>query len=251
MHGFDYSVPHFITSVRGMSIVVTLQIIADVLRVPRVEFLDYPGCDRLRTVSKDELISAFSECPSNWGEGQFIYCLGFAKGPWLLNMVMTFVLHPLSHYNSITEPHDWFLLSLIKGFTIDFPFHFILSIINVYRNTTTRDKLIFLSTITRLLRHLKVHFPSSDPIMGAIDAGTVKRIEAQFRSRHSSAAASPTPFTPSTFAPSSSTNGVTLKDIMAQLQCMDARLDTLSDELCQVNTRMGRIARRQTVMEGF
>ena len=68
MHGFDYSVPHFITSVRGTSIVVTLQIIADVLRVPRVEFLDYLGCDRLRTVSKDELISAFCECPSDWGE---------------------------------------------------------------------------------------------------------------------------------------------------------------------------------------
>ena len=29
---------------------------------------------------------------------------------------------------------------------------------------------------------------------------------------------------------------------MAQLVCMDARLDTLSDELCQVNTRVGRIA---------
>ena len=170
-----------------------------------------------------------------------------------MNMVMTFVLHPLSHYNSITEPHDWFLLSLIKGFTIDFPFHFILSIINVYRDTTTRDKLIFLSTITRALRHFKVHFPSFDPfpIMGAIDAGTVKRSEARFRSRHSGAVASPTPFTPSTFAPSSSTSGVTLKDIMAQLQCMDARLDTLSDELCQVNTRMGRIARRKAVMEGF
>ena len=38
---------------------------------------------------------------------------------------------------------------------------------------------------------------------------------------------------------------------MAQLVCMDACLDTLSDELCQVNTRVGRIARRQTVMGGF
>ena len=32
---------------------------------------------------------------------------------------------------------------------------------------------------------------------------------------------------------------------------MDARLDTLSDELCQVNTRVGRIARRQVVIGGF
>ena len=38
---------------------------------------------------------------------------------------------------------------------------------------------------------------------------------------------------------------------MAQLKRMDARLDTLSDELCQVNTRVGRIARQQTVMGGF
>ena len=38
---------------------------------------------------------------------------------------------------------------------------------------------------------------------------------------------------------------------MAQLVHMDARLDTLSDELCQVNTRVGRIMLRQAVMGGF
>ena len=32
---------------------------------------------------------------------------------------------------------------------------------------------------------------------------------------------------------------------------MDARLDILSDELCQVNTRVGHIARRQAAMDGF
>ena len=38
---------------------------------------------------------------------------------------------------------------------------------------------------------------------------------------------------------------------MAQLQHMDARLDTLSMELYQVNIRVGRIARRQASMGGF
>ena len=38
---------------------------------------------------------------------------------------------------------------------------------------------------------------------------------------------------------------------MAQLQCMDAHLYTLSDELCQVNTRIGRIARQQAHLGGF
>ena len=38
---------------------------------------------------------------------------------------------------------------------------------------------------------------------------------------------------------------------MAQLVYMDARLDTLSDELCQVNTRVGRIVWRQAIMGGY
>ena len=38
---------------------------------------------------------------------------------------------------------------------------------------------------------------------------------------------------------------------MAQLQCMDAHLDTLSDELCQVNTRVGHITRQQACLGGF
>ena len=46
---------------------------------------------------------------------------------------------------------------------------------------------------------------------------------------------------PSIFTPSSSTGGETFETIMAQLVRMDACLDTLSDELCQVNTRVGRI----------
>ena len=38
---------------------------------------------------------------------------------------------------------------------------------------------------------------------------------------------------------------------MAQLVCMDARLDTLNDKLCQVNTSVDRIVRRQVMMGGY
>ena len=61
MHGFDFSVPYFLTRIRGTCIVITPQIVANVLRVLWVEFLDYPGCERLRTMFKDELKSAFCE----------------------------------------------------------------------------------------------------------------------------------------------------------------------------------------------
>ena len=104
MHGINRSVPFFFTRVRGTRIPITPQLVADVLRVPRIEFPDYLGCERLRTVSKDELMSAFCERPTAWGECLFTSCRPFTKGPKFMNMVMTFVLHPLSHYNSITEP---------------------------------------------------------------------------------------------------------------------------------------------------
>ena len=92
-----------------MRIVVTLDIVSEVLHVPRVAHLDYPSCVRLRTMSKDELSPLFCETPSSWGDNQNTPCSSFAKDSRFLNMVITFILHPLSHYNSITEPRAHFL----------------------------------------------------------------------------------------------------------------------------------------------
>ena len=142
------------------------------------------------------------------------------------------------------------MLSLLEHLIIDFPSHFILSIIDVHLDSTSHGKLIFPSAITRILRNFSVPFPSSDhfTVIYAIDYTTVKRSEAQFRLRQSDSAAPPSRSTPSRFAPSasvpSSSSDVTLGDIMAQLQHMDAHLDTFSTELYQVNVHVGRIARR-------
>ena len=77
MHGIDRSVPLFFTRIQGTRISIMLQLVADMLRVPRIEFPDYPSCERLRTVSKDELIAAFCEHPFDWGEHQFTPCRPF------------------------------------------------------------------------------------------------------------------------------------------------------------------------------
>ena len=74
MHGIDCSVPLFFTHVQGTRILITPQLVADVLRVSRVEFPDYSSCECLRTVSRDELMSAFCEHPSVWGEHLFTPC---------------------------------------------------------------------------------------------------------------------------------------------------------------------------------
>ena len=132
------------------------------LHVHRIEFPDYFSCERLRIMSRDELMSSFCERPTAWGKRLFTPCRPFAKGPRFMNMVMTFVLHPLSHYNSITEPRARFLLSLLEHLTIDFSSHFILSIVDVYLDSASCDKLIFPSAIMRILHHFSVPFPSFD-----------------------------------------------------------------------------------------
>ena len=64
MHKIDRSVPLFFTRVQGTRIPITPQLVANVLQVPRIEFPDYPSCEHLRTVSKDELMSSFCERPT-------------------------------------------------------------------------------------------------------------------------------------------------------------------------------------------
>ena len=170
IHGINTSVPQFVTT-----FIVTLDLISEVLRVPKVAQPDYPGCEHLQTVSRDELLSHFYETPSTWDGKLNTLCSSFAKGPRFLNMVITFTLTPFSQYNSITQPHAHFLLSLLKDLSIDFPSHFITSILNVYLDIATCDKLIFPSAITRILQHFSIPIPLSPrfTFMGAINAGSI------------------------------------------------------------------------------
>ena len=64
IHGIDTSVPRFTTTFQGTCTVVTPDLISGVLHVPRVAHLDYPSYQRLRIVSRDELLSHFCETPS-------------------------------------------------------------------------------------------------------------------------------------------------------------------------------------------
>ena len=180
MHGDDTLVPQFVIHVQGTRTVVTLNLISKELHILRVAHPDYPGCDRLKTVSKEELSSLFCKTPSFWVNRQNTPCSGFAKGLKFLNMVMKFILHPLSHYNSITESCARFLLSLLEYISIDFPSHFILSLIDIYRDIATRDKLIFPSAIMRLLRHFFISYLESIhfSVICAINAAIIRQREA-------------------------------------------------------------------------
>ena len=204
-----HSVPRFNMVFRGTLIIVTLKLISQVLHVPRVDHLDYLNHLYLSSISRDKLASLFYEKATLWGGTLNFSTIEFAKGPQILNMVMTFVLIPRSHQNTITEPCACFLLSLIEGLSIDFPSHMIVSILDCYQDTATRDKLIFPSAITRILTHMHVTIPLSPflYVMGAIIKESIWRSAAQLVAKRphvkmTDAAPTSRPFSSS--APSSS-----------------------------------------------
>ena len=94
IHAIDTSVPQFTKVVRGTRIIVTPKLIIGVLHVPRVAHPNYPSHSHLRTISQDELASCFCEKAMVYGETLNFSITEFAKGPRILNMVMTFVLTP-------------------------------------------------------------------------------------------------------------------------------------------------------------
>ena len=82
-------------------------------------------------------------------------------------MVMKFVLHPLSHYNSIIEPRARFLLSLLEDLSIDFP------------SAIIRRLMISSfspSAIMRIIHHFSISILNSHlfMVMGAIRATSVR-----------------------------------------------------------------------------
>ena len=131
------------------------------------------------------MASLFYEKAMVWGETLNYSTTEFAKGPRILNTVMTFILTPRSHYNTIIEHRDHFLLSLIEDLSIDFPLHIIESMIDIYRDTATCDKLIFPSTITHILSHVHATIALYTPsyAMGAISMEFIRRSDAQLAAK--------------------------------------------------------------------
>ena len=97
MHTIDTSVPRFTTVFWGTRIIVTPELIFEVLYVPRVDCPDYPSHRRLSSISRDELALLYNEKAMLWGGTLNFYTTEFANSPIILNMVMTFVLTPWSH----------------------------------------------------------------------------------------------------------------------------------------------------------
>ena len=89
MHAIDTFVSRFTMVFHGTRIVVTPELSFEVLHVPRVDHLDYPSHRRLSSIFRDELAWLFCEKAMLWGGILNVSTIEFAKGPRILNMVMT------------------------------------------------------------------------------------------------------------------------------------------------------------------
>ena len=65
----------------------------------------------------------------------------------------------------------------MEDISIDFPSHMIVSMIDCYQDIAMRNKLIFPSTITRILTHMHVTIPPSPLfyVLGAISKESMQR----------------------------------------------------------------------------
>ena len=111
----------------------------------------------------------------------------------------------------------------MEDLSIDFLSHMIVSMIDFNRDTTTHNKLIFPSTITRILTHMHVTIPPSllFYVMGAISKESIQRSAVQLPAKQPCMEmmdATPTPRPSSSSALSSSSKAdISLADIMNQL----------------------------------
>ena len=115
MHTIDTSVPMFTTVIRGTHIVVTQELNFEVLRVPKVDRSDYRSHHRLSSISRDELASLFCEKAMLWGSTLNFSTTEFAKGPRILNMVMTF---DSLHSHTITLSPSLVLISFFLSWKV-------------------------------------------------------------------------------------------------------------------------------------
>ena len=180
IHAIDTSISHFTMIFKGTSIIVSSELISEALHVPRVVRLTYPSHPHLHSIFRDELAIHFCEMAMVWGGLQNFTTHDFAKGPRILNMVMTFVLTPRFHYNTITEARAHFLVSLLEGLSIDFPSHMIVSMIHINQDKL-HNKLIFLSAVTCILTHLHIPIPSTSLVscICVISKESIQRSDAQ------------------------------------------------------------------------
>ena len=137
----------------------------------------------------------------------------------------------------------------------------IMSILDCYQDTATRDKFIFPSAITCILTHIHVTIPPSPffHVMGAMSKESIRRIAEWMTTKQphvETMDVTPTPWPSSTYAFSfSSKADISLTDIMDQLQHMRAdfgnRLNHLCDGMCQMNTIIDHIGCLQSHLGGF
>uniref|UniRef100_A0A2N9ERH9 Putative plant transposon protein domain-containing protein n=1 Tax=Fagus sylvatica TaxID=28930 RepID=A0A2N9ERH9_FAGSY len=183
----------------------------------------------------DTIMSYFSEETIAWGSSSKCGSQSFTAKTRVFNLIMSFNILPLSHWNTLSKSRARFLYAFMKGVSIDLPSVICREMIEMHHCKDTASLLNYPCLITRLFTYLEITLPSGTLCYPRVALPTDK---SSFTRRVSHVKLDePTPSTPM------------LTDVMASLQAITSSQECILKELKEQGVALGKFAKRLQSME--
>ena len=213
---------------------ISPDLVSTALQLLRVSEAGYPFAPTTDPTD-DTIMSYFSEKTMAWGSSSKCGSQSFTAKTRVFNLIMSFNILPLSHWNTLSKSRARFLYAFMKGVSIDLPSVICREMIEMHHCKDTSSLLNYPCLITRLFTYLKITLPSRTlcyPRVGLpIDKFSLTRIVSHVKLDE------PTPSTP------------TLNDVMALLQANTSSQECILKELKEQGVALGKFAKRLRSME--
>ncbi|KAB8463993.1 hypothetical protein FH972_014362 [Carpinus fangiana] len=241
----DYSIDaplQILSFIRGVPIVVTREVIAEVTGISLIEEPGYPYPTE-EFPSKFDMSKLFipPDSYNHWQDYMMVIPLGHLSHPVkLLARIVMQNVFPIDHHSDLRVARGRLIYALLTDVQIDFASIAIRLMKAMFSETSI--SLPYGSLISRIIAKF-VQIPNSEPTMkhlGPFCKATVSRSKGQMRLRGTKdfeAASDPAATTePGPSEGASTPTSVSLEDVMAKLNVMVAQMTTFSSILATLQT---------------
>ena len=226
---------------------ISPDIVAAVLKIPRVDQPGYPFIDQFVPL-RDKMMELFCGKPTAWGTKKSNPTTDFTCEARIFNLVTSHNLLPVSHRNTVGLRRAQFLYALMTGVTIDLPLVICNSFITMHQSKDASLSLIHPCAITRILTHLNMNFPAAISLVPRsvqpINRHSATQIAAQMqeqkqKKKKKRAREAGNDEEHDAAGPSSE-----LKGIVSHLQRISSQLDAQQVLLVKLSARLRRVEQR-------
>ena len=138
---------------------ISPDVVSTALQLLRVSEAGYPFAPTTDPTD-DTIMSYFSEKTMAWGSSSKCGSQSFTAKTRVFNLIMSFNILPLSHWNTLSKSRARFLYAFMKGVSIDLPSVICREMIEMHHCKDTASLLNYPCLITRLFTYLKITLPS-------------------------------------------------------------------------------------------